>query len=181
MQRICEVNFELSLRSIERFGRERIEGAVLPQSGERSLPVIRILSSAGSRVTLEINGQEPKIPLIANQARFVITLLSSANQIVPYEQLVPAVYGMKFKPERDENRLKSLKRVVQSKLVTAAGLDVDQSGTHDIIENRRGQGYILHCVVVEKGRLAPVEPARQKQRPPRPKRTAKNSPGSGPR
>jgi CheY-like chemotaxis protein len=172
-------DWEVALvRSIERFGRERIEGAVLPQSDDRSLPVIRILSSATNRITLEINGQKPKIPLTDNQARFVITLLSSANQIVPYQQLVPAVYGMKLKPERDENRLKSLKRVVQNKLVTAAGLDLDQRGTHDIIENRRGQGYILHCVVVEKGKLAPVEPTRQVHRAPSPKPTAKNSPGS---
>jgi CheY-like chemotaxis protein len=164
------------LRSIERFGRERLEGAVLPHSDDRSLLVIRILSSTNSRITLEINRQEPRIRLKDNQARFVGALLNSANEIVPYEELAPDVYGLKFKTERDENRLKLLKQVVQKKLLTAARLDRDQSKANEVIENRRGQGYILHCVVLEKGMLAPMEAATRKERLPGSKRGANHLP-----
>jgi CheY-like chemotaxis protein len=163
---------EKLLGSIQGFADELAQGGIMPPSRARGSCTIKVVSASGGsqdKLELEFVGGGRKV-FRKNQARLLRALLTCPNQVVPYGKLSRAVYGGGGRAQFASERLKQLVKVVRNEIKKIVR---DKT----ILEDERGQGYRLNCILLDPNRLLRARTGRPPGRPPAGRKSRKPQPG----
>jgi CheY-like chemotaxis protein len=158
--------------SIQRFADELAQGGIMPPSGARGGCMIEVVSASGGpedRLELRFGGGGYR-QFRGRQARLLRALLTCPNQVVPYGKLSRAVYGGGGRAQFASERLKQLVKVVRNEIKRIVR---DKT----ILEDERGQGYRLNCILLDPNRLLRARTERPPGRPPAGRKSRKPQPG----